>query len=518
MPTNSDNNKRIARNSILLYVRMLFTMWFNLWATRLVLANLGVDDMGVYGVVGSIVSFFSVLTAGVTSATQRFITFELGRPDGKPDRVFCTSVNVVVAIAALLVIVLEIFGFCFLDNVINIPNDRYSAAFWVYQLSVVTAIVNLISIPYNAVIVANERMDAYAAISVLQVLMNWGAAFCLSWFSKDERLVIYAVLLTVSGIVIRAIYQIYCTVKFPESHYHFVMDWSLIKQIGKFTGISTTSYILNSASAQVIVLVINWTFGVGINAVYQIALQLKNSVLSFGQNINKAISPQITKTYADGDLRRHEQLVYSGSKIEVYMILILMIPFFFRADYIIHLWLGDVPEYTISFCICAIFLSFAYASYESIRTAVLATNRIMKFMIIPDSIYLITVVVFPFIVAKMLGDPLIMMITVVCLDIFTCLIRLLFASKVTFIRFRALIKHVALPIVKVILLSAIVCFLLSLITSETILGLLFLLFVNTLSMIAIIYLVGINQKEKTVVNALVQKSINKNKKTNTPSS
>lgn len=144
--TSSDNNKRIAKNSILLYIRMLFTMWFNLWATRLVLANLGVDDMGVYGVVGSIVSFFSVLTGGVTSAIQRFITFELGRADGKPDRVFSTSVNIVMAIAVLLVIVLEIFGFLFLDDVINIPANRHEAAFCVYQLSVVTAIVNLISI------------------------------------------------------------------------------------------------------------------------------------------------------------------------------------------------------------------------------------------------------------------------------------------------------------------------------------------------------------------------------------
>lgn len=147
-------------------------MWLNLWATRLVLANLGVDDMGIYGVVGSIVSFFSVLTAGVTSAIQRFITFELGRPKGEPARVFSSSVNVVMAISVLLIVVLELFGFLFLDDVINIPANRHEAAFWVYQLSVVTAIVNLISIPYNAVVVAHERMDAYAAISILQVLMN----------------------------------------------------------------------------------------------------------------------------------------------------------------------------------------------------------------------------------------------------------------------------------------------------------------------------------------------------------
>lgn len=500
---SSDNNKRIAKNSILLYVRMLFTMWFNLWATRLVLANLGVDDMGVYGVVGSIVSFFSVLTGGVTSAIQRFITFELGRADGKPDRVFSTSVNIVMAIAILLVIVLEIFGFLFLDDVINIPANRHEAAFWVYQLSVVTAIVNLISIPYNAVIVAHERMDAYATISILQVLMNWGAAFCLSWLTQDERLVVYAILLTLAGVIIRVIYQVYCTVKFPESRYHYILDWPLIKQIGTFTGISTTSNIIQSAAAQGIILVINWNFGVGINAVYQIALQLKNSVLSFGMNIFKAISPQITKTYADGDMQRHEKLVYSGSKVEIYMILLILIPFIFRANYIMHLWLGRVPEYAVSFCVCSIFLSLTYAGFEPIRTAVLATNRIFKFMIIPDSVYLVTVLGFSYLVAKLFESPLLMMATVVMLDIFSCALRVLYARKVSFLRIRPLLKNVLWPIIKVICSSSLVCLMLSLITREDIMGLLLLLVINSISMLAIIYWQGINDTEKYVVKNIL---------------
>lgn len=485
-------------------------MWLNLWATRLVLANLGVDDMGVYGVVGSIVSFFSVLTGGVTSAIQRFITFELGRPEGNPSRVFSTSVVVVMVIAVLLIVVLEVFGIFFLDDVINIPANRNEAAFWVYQLSVITAIVNLISIPYNAVVVAHERMDAYAAISIVQVLMNWGAAFCLSWITKDERLVIYAIMLTVTGIIIRVIYQIYCTVKFPESHYHFIFDWPLIRQIGKFTGISTTSNIIQSTAAQGIVLVINWTFGVGINAVYQISLQLKNSVLSFAQNILKAISPQITKTYADGDLARHEKLVYSGSKIEIYMILLILIPFIFRADYIMHLWLGIVPQYTTAFCICSIFLSFTYAGFEPIRTAVLATNRIFKFMIIPDSAYLVSVLTISYAVARFIGNPIMMMVTVVTLDVFSCFIRLWYARKVTFLRFRPLLCNVIAPIAKVMLLASAVCYFLSWLTKENILGLIVLLIFNSIIMLTIIYLVGINASEKMVVKAILGKFFRRN--------
>lgn len=507
MSDSTFNKDRIAKNSILLYIRMLFTMWFNLWATRLVLANLGVDDMGVYGVVGSIVSLFSVMTAGVTTAIQRYITFELGRKDGQPNRIFCTSVNVVIIIAAAILLILEVVGIFFLDKIINIPPDHMTAAFWVYQLSVITAIINLISVPYNAVIIAHERMDAFAVISVLQVLLNWGAAFCLSWVARDERLIIYAILLTLAGIIIRVIYQVYCTVRFPESHYHPVFDRSLIKEMGKFTGIATASNAINSLSAQGIILVINWTFGVGINAIYQIAIQLKNSVLSFGLNIFKAISPQITKTYAEGDMARHEKLVYSGSKIEVYMILLIMVPFIFRAPYIMHLWLGKVPEYATSFCICSIFLSLTYAGFEPIRTAVLATNRIFRFMIIPDSCYLVLVLMLSFAVARLTDSPLLMMFTVVVMDILSCVLRVWYARQVSFIRIRPLFKQVVIPVALVAAVSSIFCFLLSLVTNETIPGLMILLAINTIMMCLVIYFLGTNQQEQRVIKAMVQRII-----------
>lgn len=499
------SKERILKNSAFLYLRMLFTMWFNLWATRLVLSNLGLEDMGVYGVVGSIVSFFSVLTAGVTTAVQRYITFELGRPDGHPNRVFCTSVNVVFVIAFALAVVLEIFGLLFLDKIINIPEGKYFAAGWVYQLSVVTAIVNLIGIPYNAVIVAHERMDAYAVISVFQVLLGWGAAFCLSWINRDARLITYAVLLTLAGIIIRIIYQIYCTNNFDETHYHYIFDKALMKQLGKFTGVAMTSNILYTLSAQGIVLVINWTFGVGINAIYQISIQLKNSVQSFGMNIFKAISPQITKTYADGDMQLHEKLVYSGCKIEAFMILIIMIPFILRARYIMHLWLGKVPEYTTAFCICAILLSLTYACLEPIRTAVYATNRVTKFLIIPDSVFLCTVIPCSFIVAKISSNPIAMMASIVGLDIFSCILRVFYARKVCFLRVRPLIKQVIIPVIKVLFLSSLICYLLSLITKENIIGLLILLAINTVATIVIIYVFGVNKVERAAITITLNK-------------
>ena len=376
------NKNRIVKNSLLLYVRMLFTMWLNLWTTRLVLANLGVEDMGVYGVVGSIVGLATVFTGGVTNAVQRFITFESGKTDGNTNLIFCTSLNVIFLLSAIVLILLESVGVYMLYYSINIPANSVDAAFWVLQLSILTCVVNLISIPYNALVIAHEKMNAFAVISILQVVLTFCAVYTLSWF--DNRLLVYGIMTAAVSIVIRIIYQLYCHYTFDEARYHFIIDKEQLKQLGKFTGVSTASGAIQIVSSQGIVFVINWTFGVAINAVYNISLQLKNSILSFALNLFKAISPQITKTYANNEIETHRNLVYSGSKIEAYLIFFIITPFLFRTEFIMHMWLGKVPSYAVEFAKCAVFISLTYALFEPIRTSVLATNKITKFMILPE--------------------------------------------------------------------------------------------------------------------------------------
>ena len=211
--TDNFNKARIAKNSILLYIRMLFTMWLNLYATRLVLKNLGVDDMGVYGVVGSVVGLFAVFSSGITSTIQRFITFELGKAERDVNKIFCSSLNIIFLLSAFIFILLESIGLWFLNNRVNIPASSIQAAFWVYQLSVLTFIVNLISIPHNALVIAHEKMDAYAFISIIQVVLTCTAAYCLSLFDS-QRLLIYAILMATISILIRLFYQAYCHIKF----------------------------------------------------------------------------------------------------------------------------------------------------------------------------------------------------------------------------------------------------------------------------------------------------------------
>ncbi len=491
------NKERIIKNTALLYLRMAFTMWLNLYATRLVLKNLGIDDMGVYGVVGSIVSLFSVFTNGISTAIQRFITFELGKKDGKVNTVFCTSINIIFLISGVVFLLLETLGVWYLTNKANIPSQSVHAAFWVFQISVLTCIVNLISVPYSALIIAHEKMNVFAFISIIQVTFTCIAAFSLSYFNTN-RLLIYAILLAGIGILIRITYQVYSQWKFKEAQYHWIIDKRCMKDMGKFAGITTFSNVLQTISAQGIVLVINATFGVAINAVYSIALQLKNSVLSFSQNIAKAVSPQITKTYAEKDYDTHKQLVYRSTKYQVFLIYFLLFPFLFKTEYILQLWLENTPEYTIQFCQCIVFLSLINTATSSFSTSAVATNKVTGFYIIPELFCLISIPIgyLSYIIYK---DPTVFMIVIVTVDIIARLIQTYIATKVSVITIHSILKESIYPTLKVAFVSLVITYILSLYTPNTILGLCIYILCNSLQLLAIIYILGITKYEKAQI-------------------
>jgi O-antigen/teichoic acid export membrane protein len=504
------NKNRIIKNSLLLYVRMLFTMWINLYATRLVLQNLGVEDMGVYGVVGSIVSIFSVFTGGITSAVQRFITFEAGLKEGNVNKVFCSSLNVIFILAGILLVVLESAGLWFFYNKINIPEASREVAFWVFQFSILTCLINLISIPYNALIIAREKMNAFAGISIIQVILNCASAYLISFF--DSRLLLYALFMAIGSLFVQATYFIYCRTHFSESKYQYGIDKALLKEIGKYTGVSTTSGILQMISGQGITLVINWTSGVALNAVYNIALQLKNSILSFAMNLFKAIAPQITKTYANGELEHYKKLVYTGSKLEIFLIYFIMIPFLFRTEYIMKLWLGSsLPPYTVEFAQCIVFISLLYAAFEPIRTAILATNKIRNFMLIPESFYLLVLPV-SYWSYHISQNAIWLIVSIVGMDILTASLRVLLASKVSVLKIKEIIKLIIFPTSSVAVISCIGCYFLDFICHNNIEGLCSLFILNSLLLTVIIYIVGLSKSERKTINGSIAILLTKYKK------
>lgn len=404
--------------------------------------------------------------------------------------------------SGIIFILLEVGGLWFLHTKINIPAESMDAAQWVFQISVLTCIVNLISIPYNSLIVAHEKMNAFAAISILQVILTCASAYCLSYFPTG-RLLIYAILMATISILIRIAYQIYCHRKFPEVHYHMIIDKNQIMQIGKFAGISSASGALQVLSSQGFILVINLTFGVAINAVYTISMQLKNSVLSFAQNLQRAIAPQITKTYANGELDIHKKLVYAGSKFQVFLIFFIMIPFLFQTEYIMHLWLGNVPPYAVTYAQCTIFLSLTYASFETIRTAVYATGNITKFMIWPEAIYLLVLPI-SYYAGIITNDPNALIIAMVLYEIFVCTIRVWIASKVSIIRINELLKKVIKPCFCVAVPALFICKIITLFIPQTIWGLISILCLNSISLSLIIIVIGLSKQEKNMISTFLK--------------
>lgn len=505
---NDFSKNRIVKNTIFLYIRMLFTMWLNLYTTRLILKNLGVEDMGVYGVVGSITSLFTVLVSGITNTIQRFVTFELGRKNGNVNDVFCTSLNLLFIISFILIILLEVGGVWILNNKINIPETSQDAAFWVFQLSVLTCVVGVISIPYNALVIAHEKMNTFAYISILQVVLTCGTAYSLSLFQQNDRLLIYALFMAIISILIRVVYQIYCHSKFKESQYHWGVNKSLLKEIGKYAGVSTSSSVLYIISNQGIALIINWIFGVSINAVYNIAIQFKNMVISFSFNMMRAIAPQITKTYASGELELHKKIVYSSSKMGVFLIFIIMLPFLFRTQYIMELWLKDVPEYTVFFVQSIIFSCLIATALEPIKVSVLATNDIFQYLIIPDSFFLLALPV-SYLLGHYTNSPNIMILVIVILDFIACLMRTFIGIKKTSLNMFEYIKSVILPCFYVGFFACICCYAFSILFKNDFWGLIKLLVCNTLSLMIIVYLMALNKTEKKLVKQTTNKFITK---------
>lgn len=381
MNTSINNNKRLAKNTILLYIRTIFTMLISLYTSRIVLATLGVEDYGIYNVVGGIVAMFSVISGSLSSAISRFITFELGH--GNPEKlkkIFSTSLNIQFAISFLVLILGETIGYWFLNYKMNIPIERLYAANWVLHCSLISFVINLISIPYNAAIIAHERMSAFAYVSILEAVLKLAVVYVL-FISLWDKLIIYSVLLVMVSLIVRVVYGIYCNRHFKEVHYQFVYDKSLVKEMTEFAGwnfFTNTAYVLNTQGVNIL---INLFFGVGVNAARGIAVQVESTMMRFVNDFTTAINPQITKSYASGDMEEMNRLVMSGAKISYFLVFLISLPVLMETNYILNLWLEEVPEHTVEFIRLATIATIIDRLGNTGYTACMATGNIRRYVL-----------------------------------------------------------------------------------------------------------------------------------------
>ncbi len=462
----SNNNKQIAKNTLLLYFRMIFMMIVSLFTSRVVLNTLGVEDFGLYNVVGGFVTMFTFLNSAMASTTQRYLNFELGRGDTQHlHKVFCTSVNIHLMISAVIFVLAETIGLWFVYRYLTIPPSRFSSAIWVYQFSVLSTIIMVMSIPYNAAIIAHERMGAFAYISVLEVILKLLIVYILIIFNFD-KLKLYAVLMFSVQLFIRVVYGQYSGRHFKETHYRWIWDKSLFHEMTGFAGWNLFGNLAMVGFTQGLNILLNIFFGPAINAARGIAVQVQNTIKGFCQNFQTAINPQITKSYAENDFEYMHSLIFTSSKFSCYLLLFLSLPVLIEPQQILELWLKIVPEHTISFVRLILIISIIDSMANPLVQAALSTGNIKKYQVVVGTM-LLMILPISYVLLKYFGcSAEIVFIVQLVVFVIALLVRVWILRSMISLSFRAYSWAVLLPAGSVCLLSPILPLIISFFMEE----------------------------------------------------
>lgn len=377
---NISNNRQITKNTIALYFRTFITMIVGLYTSRVLLQALGFENYGINNVVGGIVSMSTIISATMSQAISRYLTHSLGKGDEKQlSIVFSTSVCVQFVIALIVCLALETFGVWFLNYGANIPQNRMIAANWVLQCSIISTFISLISSPYTALLVSHERLGIYAYTSISEAALKLMITLSIMHYSGD-RLILLSILCVVSSVFMITFYRWYSGKHFSEAHFQLSkFDKRLLKEIAKFSGwnmLNCTSWVFGTHGLNML---INVYFGVVFNAARGIATSVNNMIRSFVNNFITAFTPQITKLYAAGEISKSITLSNKATKFTWMMMLIFIVPVFFEADTLLHLWLGDVPEYASLLLRFAMFESLVHSSGSNLFTLLLADGRVKSY-------------------------------------------------------------------------------------------------------------------------------------------
>lgn len=381
MSENISNNKRIAKNTLMLYLRMILILAVSLYTSRVVLKTLGVSDFGVYNVVGGFVTMLAYLNSVLVGSTQRFMSFALGKGDaGRINATFATAKQTHYYMALIILLIAETFGLWFVNHQLVIDPARMVAANWVYQCSIASLLITVVSIPYSSCIVAHEHMHIYAYVSILEVVLKLVILYLLVVLPGD-KLIIYALLHVAISLTVRLCYTIYCRRHFEECRVKPAIDKPLFKEMFSYAGWTALGSLGYSFKDQFSNIIMNGFFGTTINAARGIAMQVNSAIISFSTNFFMAISPQITKQYAAGNLEQSQKLVYAGARYSFFLLSLLTIPVIVNIDYILKIWLDTVPEYTATFLKITLVSSLIYSLTNSTTTAIQATGNIKAFQI-----------------------------------------------------------------------------------------------------------------------------------------
>lgn len=505
MTDTSANNKRIAKNTLLLYFRMLFMMAVSLFTSRVVLDKLGITDYGIYNVVGGVVAMLGFLNGAMSNAVHRFLQIEMGRGDQESvNHIFNVSIVVHCVIALIVLVVMEFAGVWYLNTYINIPIERMDAAKWVLQCSIFTTVFSIVQTPYNAIIVSKEQMGVYAYISILEVSLKLGVVYMLGLGTFD-RLKLYSVLMMLCTIGILTVYCVYCKKKYVEARFRFVKDFTAFKKMASFAGWNMVGEIAWAFTGQGVNIILNLFFGPIVNAARGVADQVNGAVSRFVSNFQTAITPQLIKTYAQDELDEMKHLLYRGIRFSYYLLLVLSLPLILNMEFLLHLWLKEVPPYTTGFCQLVLICSLVSSASNLLAQVARAYGKIRKYQLLVSAFLFLN---FPlsYFVLWLGASPLSTMIVNICIQALLLFVRLYLTKSMISFSVLDFVRKVLFPIFKVTVLSGVIPCMCMLSGYEGLLGgVIVVTIISLASTIACVSVFGMSSNERAYVKSAIQK-------------
>ena len=504
------NNKTIFKNTVFLYFRTALLIVLGLYTSRITMQALGVENYGIINVVGGFVSMFALISGSLTAACQRFITFELGRENGNVRQVFSATFYIHLILAAIICILAETVGLYFVNHKLNLPAEKMPEVQWVFQCSIISFILNLINIPYNALIIAHEKLKSFAYISILEGVFKFLAVYSILLLPYNS-LKVYSCLTLAFSIIIRLIYQVYCIRSFnSEAKLTSIRDYSVFKNIFGYAGwafVGNSATLLNNQGLNII---LNIFSGVTINAARGIAGMVETTITGFVNNFTTALNPQITKAYAQNDKGRMIELLDLGMRLSYFLIIVLAVPIMLVTPDILTIWLGIYPDYAIPFIRITLLIAMVQSMANPFITAVCATGDIRLYQLTVGGLTLLNVPIC-YLLLKFGYDPISVYWSCLIVFVLTFFIRLWFVKMKVQVRVKEFLCNIALRILPLGIISGIISYLLSLcINTSSFIGLA-LFGISSCSCIAsVIYLVGLKHSERSSVNEFVKSRLKRN--------
>ena len=473
-------------------------MIIGLVTSRVVLNALGVNDFGIYQVVGGLVAMFSILSGSLTAAISRFITFELGAGDfQRLKRVFSTSVTIQIIFSIIILFVAETIGLWFLNYKIVVPENRIAAANWCYQLSILTFVIGLISVPYNAAIIAHERMSAFAYIGIFESISKLIIAYLLM-ISPVDKLCFYASLTAILSIIVRLIYGRYCGRHFEECHYKWSVDKELLKSMFGFAGwnsIGAISWVLREQGGTIL---INLFFGPSANAAKAIGSKVSTVVSAFSTNFMTALNPQITKSYACNDKEYMFKLAFKGIRFSFYLLFLISLPVLINTQYVLYLWLKLVPENAAIFVQLSIMLVMTEVLSGPLIVIMLATGDIKRYQIIVGGLQMLNFPVSYALLSRGAAAEIVLVVAVM-LSLACLIARLILLRKMVGLDPSQYVKEVLSRIIVVSIASIPIPYYLNSMLDKSLFNFLFVSVVSIVIVGVVSFLIGCTNKEKIVI-------------------